>query len=155
MLLRDHGTLTPVAFCPAALIGCDGSRVDYFPLQRSACDYAEVSLSLCICHCLPRGATPILTHPRYRSLPPGKVLAHLESTWLGIQVTYLLICVFSCQCPVKGARYFGEARKSTLHYYWTLTPEIAGCFPLEHLHNFMCFDAFNLSAVKNDYLFLH
>ena len=74
------------------------------PLQRSACDYAEVSLSLCICHRLPRGATPILTHPLYRSLPK-EVIARSESTWLGIltpiQGTYLLVCLFSCLGPVK------------------------------------------------------
>jgi len=28
LLLRDHGTLTPVELLPAALIGCDGSRED-------------------------------------------------------------------------------------------------------------------------------
>ena len=31
----------------------------------------EVSLTLCICHRLPQGATLILTHPRYRSLLLG------------------------------------------------------------------------------------
>ena len=95
LLLRDHGTLTPVAFCPAALIGCDGSRVDYFPLQRSACDYAEVSLSLCICHRLPQVASLILTYPLYRSLPGWKVMARSKSTWLGIltpiQGTYPMV----------------------------------------------------------------
>ena len=28
LLLRDHGTFTPVELLPAALIGCDGSRED-------------------------------------------------------------------------------------------------------------------------------
>ena len=42
------------------------------PLQRSACDYAEVSLSLCTCHRLPQVAILILTHPRYRSPPFGR-----------------------------------------------------------------------------------
>ena len=50
----------------------------------------------------------------------------------------------------EGPRYFDEVRKSTLHYYWTLTPEIAGYFPLEQMHNYSCFYVFNLSAVKND-----
>ena len=50
----------------------------------------------------------------------------------------------------EGARYFDEARKSTLHYYWTLTPEIAGYFPLEQMHNYLCFYVFSLSSVKND-----
>ena len=79
------------------------------PIQRSACDYAEVSLSLCICYRLPRGATPILTHPLYRSLPK-EVLARSESTWLGIltpiQGTYLPVCLFSCQCPVRDSSLF-------------------------------------------------
>ena len=65
---------------------------EHIPLQRSACDYAEVSLSLCTCHRLPQVAILILTYPLYRSLLE-KVFARSKSTWLGIltpvQVTFL------------------------------------------------------------------
>ena len=74
-----------------------------FPIQRSACDYAEVSLSLCTCYRLPRVATPILTYPLYRSLLE-EVLARSKSTWLGIltpvQGTYPSI-QYSTGCPKK------------------------------------------------------
>ena len=57
-----------------------------------------------ICHRLPRVATPILTHPLYRSLPE-EVLARSESTWLGIltpiQVNVPFGLVFSCHVTVK------------------------------------------------------
>ena len=103
MLLRDHGNLTPGTIPLRSLGVTAHGRLT--PLQRSACDYAEVSLSLCICHCLPQGATLILTHPLYRSLHE-EVLARSESTWLGIltpiQVTYLPICIFSFQSPIEG-----------------------------------------------------
>ena len=42
--ITPHRTSTSGSY-PAALIGCDGSR-NLTPLQRSTCDYAEVSLLL-------------------------------------------------------------------------------------------------------------
>ena len=68
---RDHGTLTPVDFIHS-LRSLEGTaHGGLIPLQRSACDYAEVSLSLCICHRLPQVAILILTYPLYRSLRQG------------------------------------------------------------------------------------
>ncbi len=43
--ITPHRTLTSGRISPATFIGCDGSRF-LIPLQRSACDYAEVSLLL-------------------------------------------------------------------------------------------------------------
>ena len=43
--ITPHRTLTSGRISPATFIGCDGSRY-LTPLQRSACDYAEVSLLL-------------------------------------------------------------------------------------------------------------
>ena len=54
---------------PLRSLGVTALGRTLIPIQRSACDYAEVSLSLCICYRLPRVATPILTYPLYRSLP--------------------------------------------------------------------------------------
>jgi hypothetical protein len=72
-------------------------------LIRPSLLFTEVS-PLCICHRLPRVATPILTHPLYRSLPE-EVLARSESTWLGIltpiQVNVPFGLVFNCQVTVK------------------------------------------------------
>ena len=84
-----------------------------------------------ICHRLPRVATPILTHPLYRSLPE-EVLARSESTWLGIltpiQVTYLPLCLFSCQSPIEGIRSLFRGRnicpsthtEQTRRFFYTL-----------------------------------
>ena len=74
------------------------------PLQRSACDYAEVSLSLCICLRLPRGATPILTHPLYRSFSfesRGAVEVNLARYFNADTRNVPYGLVFDCQCPVK------------------------------------------------------
>ena len=54
---------------PLRSLGVTALGRTLIPIQRSACDYAEVSLSLCICHRLPQVAILILTYPLYRSLP--------------------------------------------------------------------------------------
>ena len=105
--LRDHGrdykSLSRWLSAPLRSLGVTALGRTLIPIQRSACDYAEVSLSLCTCYRLPRVATPILTYPLYRSLPK-EVLARSKSTWLGIltpvQGTYPSV-QYSTGCPKK------------------------------------------------------
>ena len=82
-------------FAPLRSLGVTALGRTLIPIQRSACDYAEVSLSLCICHRLPQVAILILTYPLYRSLPRWKIMARSKSTWLGIltpiQGTYPMV----------------------------------------------------------------
>ena len=105
LLLRDHGTLTPVAFCPAALIGCDGSREDKsrfnaqpVTTQKYHYHFVSVIASLGV---QPRfWLIPLIAH----SLTRGHGGFGVNLAWYfnadTSNVPYGL--VFSCQCPLKG-----------------------------------------------------
>ena len=108
-------------------------------LIRPSLLFTEVS-PLCICHRLPRVATPILTHPLYRSLPE-EVLARSESTWLGIltpiQVSYLTVFLFNCQRPRVPSCPRLDITRTEL--YSTLLYNSQSCFSSTILHFFIFF----------------
>ena len=88
--------------------GCDGSR-ETTPLQRSACDNAEVSLFPVSVFASPGWQTRfrlIRLIALFHSLKEKKVIAGSKSPWLGIltpiQVTYLMVCM-KLSMSVKGA----------------------------------------------------
>ena len=89
-------------------------------LIRPSLLFTEVS-PLCICHRLPRVATPILTHPLYRSLPEeGHRAVGINLAWYFNADTSERTFRFSIQLSSNGEvrSYF------SLHYYLTER----GCF---------------------------
>ena len=125
LLLRDHGTLTPVAFCPAALIGCDGSRED-----KSRFNARPVTTQKYHYHFVPVIASlrlqswfwliPVIALPLSEGLRAVEVNLAWNFNSSTSNVPYGLV-IFSCQGPVKS-------EKLSLHLYWTEKPFCQGCF---------------------------
>ena len=125
LLLRDHGTLTPVAFCPAALIGCDGSRED-----KSRFNAQPVTTQKYHYHFVPVIASlrlqswfwliPVIALPLSEGLRAVEVNLAWNFNSSTSNVPYGLV-IFSCQGPVKS-------EKLSLHLYWTEKPFCQGCF---------------------------
>ena len=100
--LRDHGSLTPGTIPLRSLgvtaLGRTSSRFNARPVTTQKYHYHFVPVIASLGLQSRFWLIPFIALSLWR-----KVLARSKSTWLGIltptRVTYLVVCLFSCQCP--------------------------------------------------------